>query len=139
MNINNSDKRQEARNRLLQLKQSLHISQLILKGFENKKLYYSYIPFVGNAKVAVLDKKRLAIVENFQKRYNSLVYHAIESYGMIALLFVSDDKENWEYERFEDNYISAYVYNINHPECSEFGDIVLTSDSGALVRTDVLM
>lgn len=58
---------------------------------------------------------------------------------MIALLFVSDDKENWEHERFEDNYISAYVYNIDHSECSELGDIFLTSDGGALVRTDVLM
>lgn len=139
MGIKNSDKKQEASNRLLQLKQSLHISQRILKGFDNGKLFYSYIPLVGNAKIAVLDKKRLEIVENFQKRYNSLVYHAIESYGMFALLYVSDDEESWEYERLEDNYISAYVYNINHPECSEFGDIILTGNNGALVRTDVLM
>ena len=98
MGVKNSDKKQEASNRLLQLKQSLHISQRILKGFDNGKLFYSYIPLVGNAKIAVLDKKRL-----------------------------------------EDNYISAYVYNINHPECSEFGDIILTGNNGALVRTDVLM
>ena len=58
---------------------------------------------------------------------------------MFALLYVSDDEESWEYERLEDNYISAYVYNINHPECSEFGDIILTGNNGALVRTDVLM
>lgn len=139
MDIKNSDKKQEASNRLLQLKQSLHISQRILKGFDNGKIFYSHISPVGNAKIAVLDKKRLQIVENFQKRYNCLVYHAIESYGMFALLFVSDDEDSWEYERLEENYISAYVYNLGSPTCSEFGDILLTSDCGALVRTDVLM
>lgn len=67
MGIKNSDKKQEASNRLLQLKQSLHISQRILKGFDNGKLFYSYIPLVGNAKIAVLDKKGLKLLRTSRK------------------------------------------------------------------------
>lgn len=139
MNINNADKKFEADKRLAELKRTLHISKRVLKGFEEDKIYYSYVPFVGNAKIAVLNKKYLEIIDNFQKKYNCLVYHAIVTYGMIALLFVGDDKENWEYERLENDYIFAYVYNMDNPDCSEFGDIFLTSDNGALVRTDVFI
>ena len=50
-----------------------------------------------------------------------------------------DDKENWDCERLENNYLMAYVVNFTVPEYSEFGDIFIEGfgDSGALVRVDV--
>ena len=58
---------------------------------------------------------------------------------MLALLYTGDDKENWDCERLEDNYLMAYVVNFTVPEYSEFGDIFIEGfgDSGALVRVDV--
>ena len=67
--------------------------------------------------------------------YECVVYHVIEGSNSIALLYVSDNEEDWEEERLFDNtYISAYVHNFDFSELSEFGDVVISSSNGAMIR-----
>lgn len=57
------------------------------------------------------------------------------------MLYVSDDKEEWESERLEsNNSIISYVLNFDNPDLSELGYIVVDGfmESGALVRTNVI-
>lgn len=72
--------------------------------------------------------------------HNAFVYHAMEiktRFGkMFSLLYVSADKNDWPAERPRTNYIASYVYNF-HEGIGEVGDIFLTSDNGALIRTNV--
>lgn len=92
------------------------------------------------------DKNYEKAVKDFETKHpDYIVYHAIESitaHGkLLSLLYVSNDKEDWESERLEsDNNIMSYVVNIDNPDLSEFGYIAIDGfmGSGALVRTDAI-
>ena len=61
----------------------------------------------------------------------------IETGNTIALLFVSDNKEEWEFETLCcGQYVFAYVCNFDNPDYSEFGDIIISSFKGALIRIE---
>ena len=49
--------------------------------------------------------------------------------------FVRNDKEEWNLER-ADNHgrCYAYVYNADHPELSEYGEVQIVSANGGLMR-----
>lgn len=63
-----------------------------------------------------------------------MVFHAIKGNGTLVLLSVSNNIDDREYDRLEGNRILAYVHNFEHPDQSEFGDVVLSSLHGTLVR-----
>lgn len=82
------------------------------------------------------------MIDAFEKEYDALVYAVINTPlkggGMHrALLFVSDEQEEWVMDRADifANTIMAYVCNIDAPECSEFGSIGIENIDGCLVRT----
>ena len=52
------------------------------------------------------------------------------------LLFVGNDKSEWEYEREDiaDNYVFSYVINNDEPLFSEFGTIGVGQQFGGLIR-----
>lgn len=81
------------------------------------------------------------IVEDFETEYNTVVYHVIHNYTelgeMYALLYVSDDEEEWEYDRDDllAGYPLAYVKNVTDNNCSEFGSIGVKMRFGGLIRT----
>lgn len=137
MNISRERKKGEALHRIKELITAFNVNPNIYKYFKEGKLYYSYLigGLVGNIDTINYDERYAMVVKEFEETYGYVVYHVIESYGSIALLYVSDDEEDWEYQRLFDNtYISAYVHNFEIPEFSEFGDIVVSSVGGALIR-----
>ena len=119
----------------------------VLKYFRKGQVYYSYLTamgMMGSIDTISYNKEYEQVVKDFETENKGyVVYHAIESITpqgkLLSLLYTSDDKENWECERLEDNYLLAYVENFSEPNFSEFGDIFIDrfGDSGALVRVDV--
>ena len=75
------------------------------------------------------------IVEEFEEKYGHLVYHVIETGNTIALLYVGCDEDEWETEvLFDKQYLASYVYNLDNSQSSEYGDIMVSSSDGVLVR-----
>lgn len=139
MNISKERKIEEGLLRLKELEVAFDLRPNIYKYFKEGKLYYSYLigGLVGCIDTINYDERYAKVVKKFEEIYGYVVYHVIESYGSIALLYVSNDEEDWECERLFDNtYISAYVHNLESLELSEFGDIVVSSSEGALIRVD---
>lgn len=131
--------KKEATSRLEQLVNKFSLNPNVAKYWEKDgQLYYSYLTgggFVGSVDKIDYDPKNIAVVKQFEAEYGSMVYHAIEDKGTLILLSVSNDPDEWEYERLEDNVIMAYVHNFEYPDQSEFGDVALNAWQGALVRT----
>lgn len=127
----------EALNRLTNLEEQFGLNPDIYKCFTEKELQYSHlIEGTGGCINPINDDVRYAkIVEAFEKNYGTLVYHVIETGNTISLLYVGCDEEEWESERlFDKQYLASYVYNFDNPQLSEFGDIVVSSSDGVLVR-----
>ncbi len=88
-----------------------------------------------------LDSDQQAMVDEFEAKHNALVYHIIHSYTqfgeMYALLYVSDDEDEWGYDKddIRCGCILAYVKNVTDDMCSEFGSIGVRPQYGGLVRT----
>lgn len=81
------------------------------------------------------------IVDKFEKEHEGcLVYHMIHNlfeFGeCYSMLYVSNDKEEWEQDKqdIKEGYIMAYVENIDTPYFSEFGTIAIKPSFGGLVR-----
>lgn len=139
----------EAINRIKTLIERCNLNPNVLKYFNEGKVYYSYLTAngsMGSIDTISYDKDYEKVVKDFEEKHpDYIVYHAIESittHGkLLSLLYVSDDKEEWESERLEnDNSIMSYVFNLDNPDLSEFGYIAIDGfmESGALVRTDVI-
>ena len=80
------------------------------------------------------DPRNVEVVKQFEKVYGSMVYYVIEGKGTLILLSVNKDSDKWECERLEGGRIMAYVYCFEFPNQSEFGDVLLATLNGALVR-----
>lgn len=127
----------EGLKRIKNLETEFGLRPNIYKYFNEGKLYYSYLisGIIGCIDTINYDGRYAKIVEEFEKQYGYLVYHVIETGNTIALLYVGCDEEEWEWERLLDKqYLASYVYNLDNPQLSEFGDIVVGSSDGALVR-----
>ena len=80
-------------------------------------------------------------VSEFESEHDSLVYHVIHSFTefgeLLTFLYVSDDKEEWGFDRadLKDGYACAYVKNLDEEAFSEFGSIAFKQQFGGLVRT----
>ena len=137
--ISKEAKKEEAVKRLEELTKTFNLRpNNILKYFKEDKIYYSYITCkgpLGTIDTINYDKRYAEVVDRFEEEYDCLVYHVIETGNTIALLFVSDNKEEWEFETlFCGQYVFAYVCNFDNPDYSEFGDIIISSFKGALIR-----
>ena len=55
----------------------------------------------------------------------------------MTFLFVSDEREEWSYDRddLKEGYACAYVENLDEPAFSEFGSVGIKPQFGGLVRT----
>ncbi len=88
-----------------------------------------------------LNDKEKAVVENFEQKNNAVVYHILHSnteFGeLLALLYVSKHKEEWQIDKedIKDSIALSYVYNVDCPEYSEFGSVGFSARYGGLVRT----
>lgn len=149
MTTTKTEIKNEAINRINTLIEKCKLNPNVWKYFKEDKVYYSYLTaggFMGSIDTISYDKNYEQAVKEFEKKHpDCLVYHAIESITtqgkLLSLLYVSNDKEDWETERLEsDNNIMSYVFNLDNPNLSEFGYITIDAfmESGALVRTDVV-
>ena len=88
-----------------------------------------------------LDENEQNIVKEFEEKYNAVVYHIIHNYTefgeLYSLLYVSEHKEEWDYDNddLKHNIALVYVKNIDEDSFSEFGSIGIKSQFGGLVRT----
>lgn len=149
MTTSRKEIKDEAINRINTLIKKCNLNQNVLRYFQEGRVYYSYLAaggFIGSIDAISYEKDYEQAVKKFEKNYpNYLVYHALESITtqgkFLSLLFVSDDKKEWEGERIgSNNSIMSYVLNFGNPDFSEFGYITIDRymESGALVRTDVI-
>lgn len=137
----------EAIERLEILTSELGLNSNAVNYFKQGKIYYSYLTgggIIGSIDTIGYIPKYEEIVKEFEEKYNCLVYHAIEdSFGMLSLLYVSDDEEEWAYERPEGKYLYVNTYSFDREKLrqgiyevlfEEFGSIVCESLDGAIVR-----
>ena len=137
----------ETISRIKTLIDKYNLNPNVLKYFRKGQVYYSYLTamgMMGSIDIISYNEDYEKVVKDFETENKGyMVYHAIESITpdgkLLSLLYTSDDKEDWDAERLEDNYLMAYVKNLSYTDSSEFGDIFIDGfgDSGALVRVDV--
>lgn len=127
----------EGLKRIKNLETEFELSPNIYKCFKEGKLQYSRLmEGSGGCTNTINYNERYAkIVEEFEEKYGHLVYHVIETGNTIALLYVGCDEDEWETEvLFDKQYLASYVYNLDNLQLSEFGDIMVSSSDGVLVR-----
>ena len=135
-------KRMEAMKRMINLGL---MEQIVEEFVDENKIEYSEPVKMGGMKFGALywvsnEPEWEKQVEEFEAEYNALVYHAVHSYTTfgecLSLLYVSDYPDEWEYdnEDIKDGYVMTYTINLDYPDCSEFGSIVVREAGGGLVR-----
>ncbi len=81
-------------------------------------------------------------VAEFEEKFGGLAFLAIEDnteFGkLLSILYVSRYQGEWESDRdaLRTVFPSAYVFNLDAEECSEFGSIGVRNQFGGLVRVD---
>ncbi len=99
----------------------------IVKQFKNEGIVSESAPPLGAC--YWLNEEQINRVREFESQNDALVYHVIHSFTNIGemenYLYVSDYPEEWEIDRedIKAGLQFAYVYNIDAPDCSEFGCI----------------
>lgn len=127
-----NDKRREALERMTML----HMSRQCINAFKDGKVWESE----GYGALYELNPDEQKIVDEFEQKYNAVVYHMIHNkfeFGeCYTILYVSNEKSEWKSDRYdiEDGYAMAYVKNVDVPECSEFGTVAIKPNIGGLVR-----
>lgn len=115
--------------------QKLNVMGTVVEGFKRGKLFMSEF---GGILYDLNDKAAYAAAE--AKSQGLLPYAVCRSQtnigDMYTILAVSEDKEDWTAERPNRNgECVAFVYNADHPECSNYGTVVIESANGGLIRT----
>ena len=87
-----------------------------------------------------LNEDQFKMVNEFEEKYNGLVYmviHNMTEFGeLYSLLYVSQHDNEWKMdnEDLEDSIAMAYVKNVDDDFCSEFGCISIRNRFGGIVR-----
>ena len=134
MKITIEEKKQEAIERM----KSLKLYPNIIKEFEKENIVN--MSENGGFLYWLTDEQK-EIVSEFEQEYDALVYHVIHNFTeigeMLTFLYVSDEKEEWEYDRedLKAGCACAYVKNLSDDYLSEFGGVCIEPRIGGLVRT----
>lgn len=137
--------KQEALERLTILQKQYGLMETVLKEFkENNTIYYSeYInQNIQGILYWVSNKDEYTeIVEEFEKKNNTLVYHIISTpviYGgtLLSMLYVSKNQEEWKRDRedLKDGLPLAYCINLADPEMAEVGGIQIKGANGGICQ-----
>lgn len=127
-----SNMKEEMKKEAITRMKMLKLHPNIIKEFSNKGILNLSL----NAALYYLNEEQLARVQEFEKEYNALVYHVIQSGQMLSFLYVSEYQEEWEDDRcdLERNYSFVYVVNLIDESCSEFGSIGIQPCVGGVLR-----
>ena len=134
MKITIEEKKQEAIERM----KSLKLYPNIIKEFEKENIVN--MSENGGFLYWLTDEQK-EIVSEFEQENDVLVYHVIHNFTeigeMLTFLYVSDEKEEWEYDRedLKAGCACAYVKNLSDDYLSEFGSVCIEPRIGGLVRT----
>lgn len=126
--------KQEAIDRMIML--DLHKN--IIKEFEKENILN--ISRNGGMLYWLTDEEK-ALVEEFEEKHNYVVYHIIHNYSefgeMLSLLYVTQDENEWDYDKDDIRHGTAlaYVINLECDDFSEFGTIGIKPQFGGLIRT----
>lgn len=134
MNISAKEKMTEAVDRM----KKFGLYSEVIEQFKNGYINVSEPPF-GACFWA--DDELLEEIRKLEEEYGILVYHVIRArttMGILdSLLYVSDHKDEWEYDNADlaDGYAMTYTINHDCPYFSEFGSIAIkTTVAGGLRR-----
>ena len=131
--------KKEAIERLVTLEKLFGLNPNVREYFCEEKLYYSYITgggILGSIDTINYDQRYADIVKDFEEKTSYLVYHVIETKNTIALLFVSNDYDNWLGERPTQAGVIACVVDVDSQE-NTIGYITLDCIQGALYRRNL--
>ncbi len=128
------------KDKALELMKKLEIYQPYIDGFknENKVCFFEQFGGFWVYQEAEVEKK----MKELEQEYNCKVYAITHEYTEFGecwdFLLVSNYPEEWEYALTDAGinkyYATAYVWNKDDDNCSEFGDIVVQSFGGGLQR-----
>ena len=134
MKVSKQKKVQEAVKRM----KALGLIDEVIKQFEKNGTVCVSEPPMGAVFSIPDDNELKQAIVAFEKEHNALVYHVVRSYTEIgqmdSYLYVSDNEQEWEMDMPEtddifsiekDFYVFAYVENVDDPNCSEFGEIMV--------------
>lgn len=88
-----------------------------------------------------LEENEQVIVNAFEKKFNSLVYHVIHEFTNIGelycLFYVSSYEEEWkeDNENLNEGQVYAYVINKDSPDSVDIGAIGVKPMNGGVERT----
>ena len=120
----------EAESRL----KNLGVMNSVVENFKNGKIFMSEF---GGMIYDLSSSAKVAVNKAIERGlYPYAVCRNQASFGdSYAVLAVGNDKEEWQFERADKNGICyAYVYNADHPELSEYGEVQIASANGGLMR-----
>ena len=110
-----------------------------MKAFEKEqKIYVSE----GGIILYELDEKQRQMVHEWERKHNCVVYHVLHYYmyglEMYTFLYVAPSEDEWEMDRMELEKMQPFVYclNVNIPEYSEFGSIIIKVKRGVVIRNE---
>ena len=132
--------REEKKIEAIKRMKMLGIEEGIIKGFETEDLVAQSIAGMLYYIDESTENDLMAKVKEFENEYDAVVYSVITTntnFGLLySFLYVSNEKEEWDYdiEDLKDNYAMSYVYNASEPMFSEFGTIAVRERFGGLVR-----
>ena len=143
MNISREEKKAEAIRRM----KKLRYFKPSIKEFEKYyKVMLNEPPFGAHYYIDE-DERLVSKIKELEERDGILVYavirsfltDGIETFMMDSLLFVEDEKEEWEFfdEDLPYKTIMSYTINWGCPDCSEYGSIGFnyTTAAGLMRRT----
>lgn len=132
--LSKKEMKKEAINRM----KILQLHQNVLDDFINEnKLNKSDSPL---GTLYWLDEEEIKIVKDFEQRHNVLVYHVIHTFSNLGetyeLLFVTNEKEEWENEKrdLKNGFAFAQVIVIDYEPNSEMGYIGVEAKNGGIIR-----
>lgn len=132
--LSKKEMKKEAINRM----KILQLHQNVLDDFMNEnKLNKSDSPL---GTLYWLDEEEIKIVKDFEQRHNVLVYHVIHTFSNLGetyeLLFVTNEKEEWENEKrdLKNGFAFAQVIVIDYEPNSEMGYIGVEAKNGGIIR-----
>lgn len=115
----------------------LNIHENAVEDFENGVLNCSEFGGI----LYWLDEKKIKLVEEMEARTGGIVYHVIENHTevgtMLTMLYVSKYPSEWWADRndmMKEGYAFAYVENLDCPDFSEFGGVIIKPQFGGLAR-----
>lgn len=138
------EQRNEAVLRIQELTKKFNLNSNMLEFFKNGKIYGLDYVYEQNSKIRNRGELIFHIIENFQSKYNAVIYYYniveinIEGYDLeiMNIFYVGQHKEDWKIQRLsKDNEMYICTYELNNPSYSEeLGFVKVNSVDGNLVR-----